>query len=285
MIISKTIIYPLYNIMIFTKPLYDTIFTILSQEKGHSIQSLQKAVNKEEKISLPNFYKIIDQLLEKQILTKEKGEIRLHSAWIISFLELAENIKQHYLNDNTIAIDLKEGEQKIFYASWLIDLDNIRANILSNLGNIHGKNESSYIYNSHPSHILGMQETESVNFKNLWKQTQKIYFLIGNESPLDLYGADLLRMQWPEVLCNNKTKFLKEGYFVNIIGDYILEVMTPQILTQYFKTFFDNTKKIKDFTPELFQQIFKMKANCKLTFRRNKKDAEMFKKEIKKYFT
>ena len=94
--------------MIFPKPIYDTLFTILSQEKGHSIQSLQRAVNKEEKISLPNFYKIVDQLLEKQILTKENGNLRLHSSRIVSFLELAESIKQHYLNDNTITIDLKE---------------------------------------------------------------------------------------------------------------------------------------------------------------------------------
>ena len=120
--------------MIFPKNIYDVIFTLLSQEKEHSIQSLQKAVNKEEKISLPNFYKIIDQLLEKQILAKEQGKIRLHATWIVSFLDLAESIKQNYLNDNTIHIDLKEGEQKTFYASSLVDIDNIRANLLSTIG-------------------------------------------------------------------------------------------------------------------------------------------------------
>jgi len=35
---------------------------------------------------------------------------------------------------------------------------------------------------------------------------------------------------------------------------------------------------------ELFGKIFEMKGNCKITLRHNKKDADMFKKEIKKYF-
>lgn len=270
--------------MIFPKNIYDHIFTILAQEKEHSIQSLQKAVNKKEKISLPNFYKIIDQLLEKQILTKEQGKIRLHAAWIVSFLDLAENIRQNYINDTTIDIDLKDWEQKIFYASSLLDLDNTRANLLSWIGTQIGKNEPSYIYNSHTYHILGMQETESVNFRNLGKQTQKVYFLIWNEAPLDIYGSELLHLQGTDAICNSKTKFLKDWYFLNVVWEYIIEVIIPQILSQYFKTFFDNTKKIKDFNPELFQQIFKMKSECKLTLRRNKKDADMFKKEIKKYF-
>lgn len=270
--------------MIFHKPIYDTLFSILSKEKGHSIQSLQKAVNKEERISLPNFYKIIDQLLEKQILTKEQGKIRLHSTWIASFLNLAENIKQKYLNDNSMDIELTEGERKTFYASSLIDLDNIRTNIFSTIALKHKELDAVYFYNSHTYHILGMQDTETVNFKNRWKQTQKIYFLVGNETVLDIYGAELLRMQWTDVVCNNKTKLMKEGYFINIAWDYIIEVIAPQMINQYFKTFFDNTKKIKDFNPELFQQIFKMKTDCKITIRRNKKDAEMFKKEIKKYF-
>jgi uncharacterized protein YqgQ len=152
--------------MIFPKSIYDNIFSVLAQEKEHSIQSLHKRVNKQENISLPNFYKIIDQLLEKQIVTKEQGKIKLHSTRIVSFLNLAEDIRQNYLNDNSIQIELMEGEQKTFYASSLIDLDNIRANAFSTIVLKHDKLEAVYFYNSHTYHILGMQETESVNFKN-----------------------------------------------------------------------------------------------------------------------
>jgi hypothetical protein len=57
------------------------------------------------------------------------------------------------------------------------------------------KDEPYYFYNAHTYHILGMQETESTNFRTFNKQKQKVYFLTGNETPLDSYGANLLRMQ------------------------------------------------------------------------------------------
>jgi transcriptional regulator CtsR len=58
--------------MLFTKPLYDKIFRELAENQEHTIQTLHKAIYKKEKISLPNFYKIIETLLTNQILTKEQ---------------------------------------------------------------------------------------------------------------------------------------------------------------------------------------------------------------------
>lgn len=59
--------------MFFSKTLYDRIFREIAENQEHTIQTLHKVINKkEEKISLPNFYKIIDNLLENQILTKEQ---------------------------------------------------------------------------------------------------------------------------------------------------------------------------------------------------------------------
>lgn len=42
---------------------------------------------------------------------------------------------------------------------------------------------------------------------------------------------------------------------------------------------------MKDFNPEAFQNIFKMKVECKITIRKSKKDAQMFVKEIEKHFS
>ena len=58
--------------MFFTKPLYDKIFRELAENQEHTIQTLHKTINKQERISLPNFYKIIENLLTNQILTKEQ---------------------------------------------------------------------------------------------------------------------------------------------------------------------------------------------------------------------
>ncbi|MFA6255554.1 MAG: hypothetical protein WC606_00075 [Candidatus Absconditabacterales bacterium] len=270
--------------MFFSKPIYDKIFFELAENQNYTIQTLHKAIAKKEKISLPNFYKIIDTLLENQILSKEQGKLKLHTAWILSLIELTNKVRQTYLETNDLKIDLKEGEQKIFYASSLIDLDNVRADLLSAMALKYTENESLYMYNAHLYHILGIPETETTNVKNMKQQLKKVYLLAGNESIMDQHAANILRVQGIEVICSNKTKFLKEGYFINIIGDYILESVFPTIINQYFKVLFDTIENIQDFKPEPFQNIFKMKTECKITIRRNRKDAEMFKKEIMKYF-
>ena len=58
--------------MLFPKPIYDEIVNELINHKDYSIQELHKIVSSREKVSLPYFYTIIDDLLEKRILFKEK---------------------------------------------------------------------------------------------------------------------------------------------------------------------------------------------------------------------
>lgn len=276
--------YLLRENMFFSKTLYDKLFWELAEHQDHTIQTLHQAINRKEKISLPNFYKVIDQLLTNQILSKEQGKIKLHTAWILSLFELHDKVKKNYIDNTSLKTDLQEGEQKVFYASSLVELDNIWAELLNSMAFKDEKQEGLFMYNAHVYHILGMPETEATNFKNMKQQLWKVHLLVGNESVMDMYAAEQIRLLWIDIVCNNQHQFLKDGYFINVVGDYILEALFPDIISQYFKVFFDNVNDIKDFNPEGFQSIFKMKSGCKITFRRSSSQAKIFKKEIKKYF-
>ena len=94
--------------MFFSKPVYDKIFFTLAQHQDLSIQELHKYISHKEKISLPNFYKIIDTLLENQMVTKEQGKIKLHTAWILSLFELHNKVRENYIENNTLKLNLKE---------------------------------------------------------------------------------------------------------------------------------------------------------------------------------
>jgi hypothetical protein len=67
---------------------------------------------------------------------------------------------------------------------------------------------------------------------------------------MDEHAANIIKLQGVDVICTEKHKFLKNGYFINIIGDYILEAVFPDIINQYFKAFFDNIQNIKNFNPQ-----------------------------------
>jgi uncharacterized secreted protein with C-terminal beta-propeller domain len=79
-------------------------------------------------------------------------------------------------------------------------------------------------------------------------------------------------------LASDDTPFLKEGYCITVVGDFVFEVLYPPEISDYFKIFFDVITDIKDFKADLFHRIFEMKANCKLTLRRDEMQANATRK-------
>jgi hypothetical protein len=78
--------------------------------------------------------------------------------------------------------------------------------------------------------------------------------------------------------------FLKDGYCVTVVGNYIFEVIYPKVISDYFKIFFDSIKDLKDFNAGLFQRVFEMKADCKVTVRYDEAQAKNIVKVFKKVF-
>ena len=149
---------------------------------------------------------------------------------------------------------------------------------------MYGKQESTYVYQARPYYALGMNKTEMSFFKEANKLTD-VYFLTGNTNFLDTYGTDLYKKIGIRSLATPDVPFLKEGYCVTVIGDYVFEVLYPKDISDYFKIFFDTIQDIKKFNPELFHRIFVMKADCKLTLRRDPLQAKHIKQTFIKLFS
>lgn len=61
-------------------------------------------------------------------------------------------------------------------------------------------------------------------------------------------------------------------------------MVLPLNINSYFNVFFHSTKNLKEFNSSLFQEIFKMKAECKCTVIHSPQQAMAMKKEIMKSF-
>ncbi len=59
------------------------VISCLTEYKDISVQELYKYITKKNiSISLPNFYKIISRMIERQMLVKVKGKLQLHAMYI-----------------------------------------------------------------------------------------------------------------------------------------------------------------------------------------------------------
>gem|GEM_PF-5484285 len=116
---------------------------------------------------------------------------------------------------------------------------------------------------------------------SLQSSQDQLIYIIGNDSFLDNYGCSLLQTQGINACVIKDHPFLREGYFFSAIDDYILEVMLPSVLVEYFAIFFDNVKQAKDYKPFLLRHIFHMKQKCRLTIRRDRPRADELKNVFK----
>lgn len=269
--------------MILFDQLYDVIVHKLIDHKWTSIQELHKYTSKEYQISLPNFYKVIGKLVDEQIIIKENGKLFLHSRRVLEFLDLADELKKTYLTETTNIALLQEWQSMYHEATSIESLDGVRGDRMLAVNRLYGKSEATYVYQARPYYALGMNKTEMAFFSQANKVAE-VYFLCGNTNFLDIYGTNLYTKIWVKALTNESLPFLKDGYCVTVVWDFVFEVLYPKEISDYFKIFFDSIQDIKDFNPDLFHRIFEMKANCKLTVRHDSAQARNIKNEFKKAF-
>lgn len=271
--------------MLLFEPIYDSIVSLFIEHQKLSTQDLHIYMNKKYSISLPNLYKIISKLLDEQIIIKESGKLCLHSRWIGEFCETADKLKKAYFETSLHPIDLKEWEIITYEANSIKDIDGLRWDVFLAVHRLHHEPEPMYVYHAHPYYALGMKETEMTFFLQAQKISQNVYLLFSDTSFLDKYWSELYKKaSMKNVVVSNNHPFLKDGYCVNVVGDYVFEFLYPKTISEYFKVFFESVHNIKQFNTELFKKIFEMKWNCKLTVRRDSNQAKNIKKVFQKFF-
>ncbi|MBP6910349.1 hypothetical protein KBC03_02015 [Patescibacteria group bacterium] len=263
------------------------IIAALAEQKDITVQELYASVTngKNLKVSLPNFYKIVGRMIDSQVLVKTKGRLHIHTMYLHFIVKLAENVQKTYFSNATHNVEtLQAGDQQTFSASSLYDLDVIWMDILTQLIKKYPDAEGFY-YNSHPYHVLSITDKEKANMEEIGSGLKKSYFLFGNTTFLDQYGSTLYSMKGYTIKCSDDVPFPEEGYFINIIGDYIIECTLPQSVAQHYQIFFDTVNSLDTFNVQMFGHIIKMKDTCSIKVIHSPEHAKKMKQKIKKFFS
>ncbi len=268
--------------MILFEAIYDIIIEELVAHRWISIQDLHTIISKKQTISLPNFYKIIKRLVSNQILIKEDWKLLLHNRRVLGLIDLAEKLKKDYLVNKDQILNLQEWQS--IYHEWtsIENIDWIWWDWMLSINRLYDKKEATYVYQAHPYYALGMNMTEMAFFTQA-NRISDVYFMTGNTKFLDIYGTNLYKEIWIKADARDDLPFLRENYCVTVVGDYVFEVLYPKDIGDYFTIFFETIDNISQFNEQLFQRIFNMKTNIRLTLRRDQVQANQIKKLFKKH--
>lgn len=264
-------------------PIQSGILEALAATPGMTVAALHKTLNKakETRVSLPNLYRTVGQMVDAQILVREKGALSLNHAWIPHALHLAENIRANY-GQGSIVKPLKEGERREYAAESLGSLDGPWFHVLAHCADADTTREW-HAYNSHPWHPIGMADTELRGYKALALKGISCRMLYGSDTFLDRYGKKLAQSKAFRITIAEDAPFPKEGYALWVCDDHVVECVFPEAISKRFAYFFDTVKNIGQFDPGLFADVFAMKARCKVTVRRSRKEAAKLRAMLKKH--
>lgn len=269
--------------MIFFKHTYDAVLNLLAVHKELEVKQLHEYLSENwVSLTMAQLYNIIAMLTSQHVLVKHKKNISINKLRIYQLEYFIQRVAASTQQVEDL-LHMKQGERIVLSAGSLFELDSIRADSFYKIVSLENP-DTLFFYNSHPYYILWMPDTEW-SFINPDNQKRDIYYLLGNTTFLDTYGAALYRQKWvSSIQTVTNPEFLEQWYLINIIGEFYIECVFPSIINSYFEIYFNAVKTMEHFDVESYKEIFHMKSECKITLMRSAKYAEGLKKKILKYF-
>jgi hypothetical protein len=81
-----------------------------------------------------------------------------------------------------------------------------------------------------------------------------------------------------------KPLFDKNNYYVNVIGDFVIEVWLDKKVCKEIDDYYTKTQNLGEIERQKLEHILSQKGKNKFVVSRNKRKAEAFRSKFKKYF-
>lgn len=86
------------------------------------------------------------------------------------------------------------------------------------------KKEPVYLYNPHEWFLLARKENELELFNTISRKGHRVLLTVGNDSFLDRYVKKYFDNNFSQYHIRNRRLFNENNYYLNIIGDFLIEV-------------------------------------------------------------
>lgn len=252
---------------------------------------------KGKKITIQGFYKLIRQMLERRIFVKEGAHLSLDSFWIKNLLNLAEVVKQSYMENKIGAMDviLEEGENKTFIFENIEAMDNFWCHSLNTVINFYGHNEhkdkNGYSRNFYSLFQIARTQSENVLADTYQLAGSHWYMASGSESFLNKLVAKIMEVENYHQFIYDFEKFkneqakkgneIEKNHWVTVIGDFIFEARIPKYIFEIIEKIYQEVNSLPEYNARRINDLFFEPGKSELIISRNKKRADLIRETIK----
>lgn len=232
-------------------------------------------------------YAALRALRAEEKVVLHAGRASLNNAWLDQMMDYFTIARQHYTatdaRDNSF-LQLVEGEKIQYFFRDPLQTDMFWSHAFAIFANVVPVETPLYLYNPHDWFLLARHENERALIGAVIKSGRYYFMTVGNRMPLDRLIAKEFDGERAQYYMVEKSLFKKENYYLNIFGDYLIEVFIDTKIAAQLDDFY---AKYKDYNPaaqEELEKIIQSRGRSKLVISRNAKKAARLAAVLKKFF-
>jgi hypothetical protein len=222
----------------------------------------------------------------EQIITY-KGVASINLTWLNSMVNYFNLTKHNYIKglvSDGDFVNLEDKDKIKYYFQSPIKADIFWTHALYLLIEKIEKKEPVYMYNPHEWFLLARKENELELFNTISRKEHRLLLTVGNDSFLDRYVNKYFDNNFSQYHVRNKKLFNENNYYLNIIGDFLIEVWMDKKVSDKIDDLYKETKSYNKDVDESLKSIVGMESKMKIVISRNHKKAEKIKSSLKRYF-
>lgn len=232
-------------------------------------------------------YATLRKLKKEEKVLIHNSQASLNIKWVQTMSEYFTKTQYYYTHHDTgdgSFISLDDGEKIEYYFQNPIVADTFWTHALYILLDITPQQSPLFIYNPHEWFLIARRENETAFIKDTKEKNRILLVTAGNKNPLDKAVLGDFDGTTSQYYMSEKMLFKKKNYYINTLGDFIIEVWIDKLIAEKIEEVYKKTKKLNEEAKEELIKILGMKGKTKIVISRNNKKSERLQKMLRKYF-
>lgn len=229
-------------------------------------------------------YKAMQELIEANIILKEKEGYVLNLNWIKEIHNKTEVIRANYYSKKrTILFDSKDSEaiKVLIFKTWF-DVEKYLYYLQKEHVSHSKKREIICVHHAHEWRPLFYLRAEYNWMNQLSLLNHKVYILCSSSSEIDKNYAEFYKKIGAQVKIGEKCA---ETCEIMCFSDMVIQIYIPQILRDKLDSMFNKTKNINSLDKlSLIKDIFEKETEIKAVIYKDKSLAEQIRQQTLKHF-
>lgn len=269
------------------KRIEDYILRYLQPGPILMLDLIKKIQNDRPKTTKQAVYAALRILKQNEQIITYKGMASLNLSWLNSMVNYFSLAKSSYVKGDSAQgsfIDLENKEKIKYYFNSPTRADVFWTHALYLLVERSEVKEPIFIYNPHEWFLLARYNNENEIFKTVTRKGHRLLLTAGGNSFLDRYIKKNFDNDSSQYHSLEAPLFKENNYYLNIVGDFLIEVWLDQNMSDKIENFYTETTKWDRNKLVELENIINVESRMKIVISRNQKKTDKIKRSLKKYF-